>query len=102
MTKSSTPQELTIQDRRKFELLVKSGSIEGNIPFRAPVYSGYYETYKALSKQGLLGFYKGNFLGISHSFINSIIKVEIYKMFRFNELNKNNLGQSPLFLFSII
>jgi hypothetical protein len=64
------PTEITIQDRRKFEVLIKSGVTEGNIPFRAPVYSSYYEAFKGLSKQGYLGFYKGGLLGLLYTFTN--------------------------------
>ena len=56
---------ITVQDRRKYELLLKSGQTGSNKlifrlnyikkkginkPFRAPVYDGYREVIKALSK----------------------------------------------------
>lgn len=71
------PTEITIQDRRKFEILVKSGVTEGNIPFRAPVYSTYYEAFKGISKQGLFGFYKGGGIGLIYSFGNLYGKMKL-------------------------
>lgn len=71
------PTEITIQDRRKFEMLVKSGVTEGNIPFRAPVYSSYYEAFKGISRQGYFGFYKGGGLGLIYSFGNLYGKMKL-------------------------
>ncbi len=45
-----------------------------NKPFRAPVYSGYKEVLKALANQGLLGFYKGNLIGIIYHWMNSYLR----------------------------
>jgi hypothetical protein len=67
-------RELTVQDRRKFELLVKSGVTGTNKPFRAPVYTGYSEAFKALLNQGALAFYKGNFLGLIAMSVNTLLK----------------------------
>ena len=37
------PKELTVRDRRYFELQVKSGVTGSNKAFRAPVYTSYKE-----------------------------------------------------------
>lgn len=52
-----SPNPLTVQDKRRYEMVVKSGVTKGNMPFRAPVYSSYREVIQGLYNQGLLGFY---------------------------------------------
>ena len=37
-----------------------------NTPYHAPVYRTYFEAYLGLYKQGLRGFYKGNFIRCQH------------------------------------
>lgn len=59
LTKIST--EVTLRDARNFELVKQSGVVEGNKPYRAPIYDNYLQTIKGLYQQGILGFYKGNF-----------------------------------------
>ena len=85
-------KEITVQDRRKFELLVKSGSVGKyisypslgtNTPFRAPVFSGYQECIRSLMKQGLLGFYKGNLMGMLYAVTNSGFKFDSFCMLEY-------------------
>jgi hypothetical protein len=47
LVKNST--EITPQERRKYELLIRSGVSGNNRPFRAPVYGGYLETVRGLA-----------------------------------------------------
>jgi hypothetical protein len=61
-----TTKDITPTERRKYELLVKSGVTGTNQPFRAPVYAGYFETIRALANQGFLGFFKGYAAGCLH------------------------------------
>jgi hypothetical protein len=44
-----TKTDLTTSDRRKYELIIKSGVTGTNKPFRAPVYLGYLDVMRALS-----------------------------------------------------
>ena len=43
--------------------MIKSGLTDGNRPFRAPVFTGYFDVTKTLSNQGILGFFKGYWTG---------------------------------------
>jgi len=52
--------ELTLRDSRNFELVKSSGVLEGQKPYRAPIYDNYRETIRGLYRQGILAFYKGN------------------------------------------
>jgi hypothetical protein len=73
------PKELTLQDKRRYELIIKSGVTGSNKPFRAPVYNSYREVFQALANQGFLGFYKGNFLGILQMWMNSGFKFRMMR-----------------------
>merc|ERR1712194_42540 len=53
--------------------MVKSG-MEGQRAFKAPVYNSYRQVFTALGYQGLLGFYKGNGLGLVHLFFTNNLK----------------------------
>lgn len=53
--------QLTLRDSKNFELIKSSGVLEGQKPYRAPIYENYWQTMKGLYNQGFLGFYKGNF-----------------------------------------
>jgi hypothetical protein len=59
LTKISS--EVTLRESRNYELIKTSGVIEGQKPYRAPIYDNYIQTIKGLYRQGILGFYKGNF-----------------------------------------
>ena len=69
-----TTKEITIQEKRKMELIIKSGVTESNKPFRAPVYSSYREAFRGLSNQGFLGFFKGNLFNTFHIIVNQSTK----------------------------
>ncbi len=53
--------QVTIRDSKNFELIKSAGLLEGQKPYRAPIYENYFETIKGLYRQGMLGFYKGTF-----------------------------------------
>jgi hypothetical protein len=57
--------EVTMRDAKNFELIKQSGVIEGQKPYRAPIYDNYWQTIKGLYRQGILGFYKGNFVRLA-------------------------------------
>ncbi|KAM3139475.1 hypothetical protein pb186bvf_008500 [Paramecium bursaria] len=71
-----TTRDIQPHEKRKFELLLKSGMVGQNKPFTAPVYGSYHETIQGLAKQGILGFYKGNFLGLVHLLLNGNFKLQ--------------------------
>jgi hypothetical protein len=52
--------EVTLREARNYELIKSAGTIEGQKPYRAPIYDNYFQTIKGLYNQGILGFYKGN------------------------------------------
>lgn len=52
--------DLTLREKRNTDLIKSSGMPSGQKPYRAPIYDSYWDTVKALNKQGILGFYKGN------------------------------------------
>lgn len=79
------PNEITIQDRRRYELIVKSGVTKGNMPFRAPVYSSYREVFRGLMNQGFLGFYKGNLAGAFHLAASFFFKKNLVTWFKFDK-----------------
>ena len=79
------PNEITLQDRRRYEMVVKSGVTEGNMPFRAPIYSSYREVFKALGNQGFLGFYKGNLAGSLHLIGSFLVKKSLISWFKFDK-----------------
>jgi len=70
---ANLPKDITPAQRRKYELMVKSG-MEGQRAFKAPVYNSYRQVFTALGNQGLLGFYKGNGLGLVHLFFTNNLK----------------------------
>lgn len=53
--------QVTLRDSKNFELIKSAGLLEGQKPYRAPIYENYFETIKGLYRQGVLGFYKGTF-----------------------------------------
>jgi len=53
--------QVTIRDSKNFELIKSAGLLDGQKPYRAPIYENYFETIKGLYRQGLLGLYKGTF-----------------------------------------
>jgi hypothetical protein len=61
-----------LQVIKKETLLYFSGT---NKPFRAPVYTSYKEVFQALANQGLLGFNKGNLLGLTHNWLTTFWRV---------------------------
>ncbi len=56
---------------KKKKLILLIGT---NKPFRAPVYGSYAEVLKGLANQGILGFYKGNMIGLLHIWFNSYLR----------------------------
>jgi hypothetical protein len=42
------------------------------------VYFTYSEVFSSLGNQGFLGFYKGNLIGLSHFWLSSFIKLNIF------------------------
>lgn len=95
-----TPKEITAYEKRRYELIVKSGvtgiviikyysyKLGTNKPFRAPVYLNYREAFKALQNQGILGFYKGNFLGLCHIWMTTYMKFAVSNMINFKNYMK--------------
>ena len=79
------PNQITVQDKRRYEMMIKSGVTESNMPFRAPVYSSYREAFRALSNQGFLGFYKGNLAGSIHMGMGFVFKRYLVTWFKFND-----------------
>jgi len=73
---AKTTKDILPHEKRKFELILKSGVVGSNKPFRAPVYTTYTEVIKALANQGFLAFYKGNFLAILHLSLNTQFKFQ--------------------------
>mmetsp|Transcript_6823 Transcript_6823/g.5970 ORF Transcript_6823/g.5970 Transcript_6823/m.5970 type:complete len:112 (+) Transcript_6823:154-489(+) len=56
------------ESKRRKKLNKLSGSVGKNQPYRAPVFLTYTECFKSLKNQGVLGFYKGNFMRQSSFF----------------------------------
>jgi hypothetical protein len=73
---ANLPKDITPAQRRKYELMVKSG-MENQRAFKAPVYTSYRQVFTALGNQGLLGFYKGNALGLFHLFMTNNLKFQV-------------------------
>mmetsp|Transcript_17404 Transcript_17404/g.19829 ORF Transcript_17404/g.19829 Transcript_17404/m.19829 type:complete len:361 (+) Transcript_17404:33-1115(+) len=93
---ANIPKEITVQDRRRYELLIKSGVTGTNKPFRAPVYTGYFEVIQALMRQGFLGFYKGNLIGMTHLGLTGLSRM--YPMHHFKYSNSEFYhGQSNMY-----
>lgn len=67
-----------------------------NKPFRAPVYTSYFEVVKALANQGLLGFYKGYFTGVMHSLTNSYVRFSLLNQLDFELFPAWNRGNEVL------
>lgn len=80
-----SPNPITIQDKRRYEMVLKSGVTKGNMPFRAPVYSSYKEVFTGLANQGLLGFYKGNLAGSVNLASTFICKRYMATWFKFGK-----------------
>lgn len=80
-----SPNPLTVQDKRRYEMVVKSGVTKGNMPFRAPVYSSYREVIQGLYNQGLLGFYKGNLAGSLHFACTFWLKRKLATNYKFGK-----------------
>ena len=80
-----SPNPLTVQDKRRYEMVLKSGVTQGNMPFRAPVYTSYKEVFNGLLNQGVLGFYKGNFAGCLHIGSSFIFKRYLATWFKFGK-----------------
>ncbi|EGR31220.1 mitochondrial carrier protein, putative [Ichthyophthirius multifiliis] len=77
---------VTTQDRRKFELILKSGSLGSNMPFRAPVYTSYKDVIQSLKNQGFQGFYKGNLLSLFYQVITANLRYETLGMQQYQEI----------------
>jgi len=67
-----------------------------NKPFRAPVYLTYQEAFKALANQGILGFYKGNMVGLAHAWFNTYLKFTLMNVIEMKTFN-NPQNDSPIF-----
>ena len=80
-----SPNPLTVQDKRRYEMVLKSGVTKGNMPFRAPVYSSYKEVFMGLYNQGALGFYKGNLAGSLHLTCGFMLKRYLATWFKFGK-----------------
>lgn len=44
-----TTKEISPHEKRKFELLIKSGAVGQNKPYRAPIYNSYTQCIKGLA-----------------------------------------------------
>lgn len=51
-----------------------------NKPYIAPNYASYKEAFQGLANQGLLGFYKGNLLGLLHIWTNSFLRFQVFNI----------------------
>jgi len=93
---SKIPQEASAQDRRRYELIIRNGVMGYNKSFRAPVYASYKEAFQSIANQGLFGFYKGNFLGLVHTWANSFLR---FRAFQYIEsLNYEPLVEGNFFV----
>jgi hypothetical protein len=70
--------EVTLRDAKNFELIKQSGVIEGQKPYRAPIYDNYWQTIKGLYRQGILGFYKGNFMRLVTAATSQRLSISIH------------------------
>lgn len=61
-----------------------SNKLGTNKPFRAPVYTSYKEAFQALGNQGLLGFYKGNMLGLLHTWFGTFTRLQALHNLEYN------------------
>lgn len=77
-TKENMNNKLMAQATVKQELMVASGQVGLNKPFRAPIYRTYWECIRGLHKQGILGFYKGNTLRLMHLYFFQYISTQIH------------------------
>lgn len=57
LAKSKLTTSLSIQEKRKLELIIQSKSDQR--PYTAPVYDGYYHAITSLHRQGFRAFFKG-------------------------------------------
>ncbi|CDW86920.1 UNKNOWN [Stylonychia lemnae] len=69
--------EITQPKEPRADLMKASGQVGLNKPYRAPVYRTYWECIQGLSKQGILGFYKGNGLRMTHIFLYAAMRNHI-------------------------
>jgi hypothetical protein len=75
LTKISS--EVTLREAKNFELIKSSGVLEGQKPYRAPIYDNYWQTIKGLYRQGILAFYKGNFYRLFTYFVVHRFKISM-------------------------
>lgn len=62
LVKSKSDANIKVYESKRRQKLNKmAGTVGKNEPYRAPVYLTYGECIKSLYRQGVLGFYKGNF-----------------------------------------
>jgi hypothetical protein len=69
--------EVTLREAKNFELIKQSRVLEGQKPYRAPIYDNYFETIKGLYRQGILGFYKGNFCRLFYTIMSHRMSVSL-------------------------
>lgn len=59
------------------DLMIASGQVGLNKPYRAPIYQTYLECIQGLYRQGILGFYKGNGCRLAHIFFYGVVNNNI-------------------------
>ncbi len=69
--------EVTLREAKNFELIKQSKVLEGQKPYRAPIYDNYFETIKGLYRQGILGFYKGNLCRLFFNIISQRASISL-------------------------
>jgi len=60
----------------------------------------YKEAFKALSNQGILGFYKGNLVGLAHFWMNSYLRFSMMNaldFFNYTKQEKESVVLKALF-----
>lgn len=94
--------QVTIRDSKNFELIKSSGMINGQKPYRAPIYENYFQTIKGLYNQGVLGFYKGTFWRVFFIIIPLRLRIilDYYVLDHFPKFHKFNFLKD-LLVFSI-
>ena len=73
------------QQKVRGDLMILSGQVGHNKPYRAPIYLSYAECIKGLYRQGILGFYKGNGCRIAHIFAYDYFRNDIVYQLDYGE-----------------
>eukprot|EP00347_Sterkiella_histriomuscorum_P014589 403360307 len=77
--------DLAERVKPRADLMQASGQVGLNQPYRAPIYRSYWECIQGLSKQGVLGFYKGNGMRVLHIAMYSVIRTNMQMNFDFGD-----------------